>query len=138
MRKRAPSCHQAEGQGIDVGPNLATVATRSPEELLTHIIDPNREVAPQFLNYNVALQDGRVISGVIAEESANAISLRRAAGATDTVARREIDTMASTGISLMPEGLEKGLSHQDVANLIAFIRTIRAQPSPGAPPPPGR
>ncbi len=75
------TCHQAEGRGTDVGPNLATVAGRSPEELLVHILDPNREVAPNFVNYNVATEGGRVISGIIAEESAAALVLRRAEGA---------------------------------------------------------
>ena len=51
---------------------------------------------------------------------------RRAQGATDSVARDQIATIAATGVSLMPEGLEKDLSHQDLANLIAFVRSIRA------------
>jgi putative membrane-bound dehydrogenase-like protein len=123
--KVCATCHQAEGRGVDVGPNLATVASRSPEDLLTHILDPNREVAPNFVNYNVALDDGRVVSGIITLESANAISLKRAEAAADMIARDRIETISSTGVSLMPEGLEKGLSHQDLANLIAFIRSIR-------------
>ena len=124
--KVCATCHQAEGRGVDVGPNLATVASRSPEDLLTHMLDPNREVAPNFVNYSVALEDGRVVSGIITEESANAISLKRAEGATDAIARDQIETISSTGVSLMPEGLEKGLSPQDLANLIAFVRSIRA------------
>ena len=124
--KICATCHQAEGQGFDVGPNLATVANRSPEDLLIHILDPNREVAPTFVNYNVALVDGRVISGIIALESANAITLKRAQGASDSVARDQIATIAATGVSLMPEGLEKDLSNQDLANVIAFVRSIHA------------
>ena len=122
--KVCATCHQAEGRGAEVGPDLATVAGRSPEDLLTHILDPNRELAPSFVNYVVATEDGRVVSGIIALESANAISLKRAQGAIDVVARDQIETMASTGVSLMPEGLEKELSHQDLANLIAFVRSI--------------
>jgi putative heme-binding domain-containing protein len=127
--KTCATCHQAEGQGVAVGPDLATVANRSGEDLLTHILDPNREVAANFVNYHVALRDGRVVSGIIVEESANAISLKRAEGALDVVVRNEIESIASTGISLMPEGLEKGLSPEDMANLIVFVRSIRALPS---------
>jgi putative membrane-bound dehydrogenase-like protein len=123
--KVCATCHQAEGRGFEVGPNLATVASRSPEDLLTHILDPNREVAPNFVNYTVALTDGRVVSGIIAEESANAISLKRAEAAADVIVRGRIDAISSTGVSLMPEGLEKELSTQDLTNLIAFIRSIR-------------
>ena len=114
------SCHQAEGRGVDVGPNLATVSNRSEEDLLVHILDPNREVAPNFVNYNVATVEGRVISGIITEESANAIILKRSEGANDVIPRDQIETVQSTGVSLMPEGLEKGLSVQDFADLIAF------------------
>jgi putative membrane-bound dehydrogenase-like protein len=123
------TCHQAEGQGVDVGPNLATVAGRVAEDLLVHILDPNRELAPSFVNYNVATQDGRAFSGIIAEESAHAISLKRAQGATDVIARDQIETMASSGTSLMPEGLEQELSQQNLADLIAFIRSI-GSPAP--------
>jgi len=123
--KTCATCHQAEGRGIDVGPNLATVTNRSPDELLVHILDPNREVAPNFVNYNVATESGRVLSGIIAEESAGALVLKRAEGATDVIPREQIEAVSSTGISLMPEGLEKGLSHQDLADLIAFVRSIR-------------
>jgi putative heme-binding domain-containing protein len=126
FKKICATCHQAEGQGFDVGPNLATVANRSPEDLLIHVLDPNREVAPTFVNYNLALVDGRVISGIISLESANAITLKRAQGASDSVARDQIATIAATGVSLMPEGLEKDLSHQDFANLVAFVRSIQA------------
>ena len=132
--KTCATCHQAEGRGVDVGPNLATVTNRSPEDLLVHILDPNREVAPNFVNYNVATESGRVLSGIIAEESAGALVLKRAEGARDVIPREQIETVASTGISLMPEGLEKELSHQDLADLISFVRSIRSAlpaPSPG-------
>ena len=124
--KVCATCHQAEGRGIDVGPNLATVSGRSPEELLVHVLDPNREVAPNFVNYNIATVAGRVISGIITEESANAIVVKRSEGATDVIPREQIEQVKSTGVSLMPEGLEKGLTVQDIADLIAFMRSIRA------------
>jgi putative membrane-bound dehydrogenase-like protein len=132
--KVCATCHQAEGRGIDVGPNLATVTNRSPEDLLVHILDPNREVAPNFVNYNVATAQGRVISGIITEESASAIVVKRSEAATDVIPREQIEQVKSTGLSLMPEGLEKGLSVQEFADLIAFVRTIRATAPEAAAP----
>ncbi len=126
FQKTCATCHQAEGRGVEVGPNLATVTNRSGEELLVHILDPNREVAPNYVSYNVATAQGRVISGIISDESARAIVVRRAEGATDVIPRELIEAVASSGVSLMPEGLEKGLSVNDFADLIAFIRSIRA------------
>ncbi len=124
--KICATCHRAEAQGVDVGPNLATVTGRTAEDLLIHILDPNREVAPIYVNYNVATTDGRVVSGIIADESANAVTLKRAEGVTEIVTRPRIEEIASTGLSLMPEGLEKGLEPQAMADLIAYLRGIQA------------
>ncbi len=126
FRKVCATCHRAEGVGIDIGPNLATVAGRTPEDLLIHILDPNREVAPQYVNYNVALTDGRVLSGVIAEEGAGSITLKRAEGASDVLPRARIEAIKSTGLSLMPEGLEANLKPEDLADVIAYVRSIQA------------
>ncbi|WP_165066090.1 PVC-type heme-binding CxxCH protein [Paludisphaera rhizosphaerae] len=133
--KVCATCHRAEGLGVEVGPDLATVATRSPEDILTHVLDPNREVAANYLNYNVATADGRVISGIIASESAAALVLKRAEGVTEVVPREQIEQIASSGISLMPEGLEQDLKPVDFKDLIAFVRSIRsASPAPATAP----
>ncbi|MBX6312495.1 MAG: HEAT repeat domain-containing protein [Isosphaeraceae bacterium] len=132
FRQNCATCHRAEGEGTEVGPNLATVTARSPEDLLIHILDPNREVAPIYLNYTVATTDGRVLSGLIAEETAGSVTLKRAEGATDVVPRSRIEAMASTGLSLMPEGLERTIDPQAMADLLAYLRSIRAD---GATPP---
>jgi putative membrane-bound dehydrogenase-like protein len=124
-KQNCATCHRAEGQGAEVGPNLVTVADKSPEDLLIHILDPNREVAPQFLNYNVATSDGRLVSGLIAEETSTAVTLKRAEGVTEAIPRSRIEAIASTGLSLMPEGLERGLDPQQIADLIAFLRGLQ-------------
>ncbi len=135
--KACATCHRALGEGVEVGPDLATVAGRSADDLLLHILDPNREVAPNYVNYNVATTDGRTISGIIASETATTLTLKRALGTTDVVPRAQIETVASTGLSLMPEGLENGQTPQDLADLIAFLRSIPG--TTGSPPlPKGR
>ena len=126
FKKVCATCHKAGGStyGAEVGPNLQTVISRSPEDLLGHIIEPNREIAPQYINYSVAMKDGRVLTGMIASESSNAIVLKRAEGVMETVPRNQIEEVRSTGQSLMPEGLENGLKPQDFADLILFIKQI--------------
>jgi putative membrane-bound dehydrogenase-like protein len=125
FKKACATCHVAEGVGVEVGPNLVTIVGRTAEDLLIHILDPNREVAPAYLNYNVALADGRVLSGLIADESANSLTLKRAEGATDVIPRGQIEAVSSTGQSLMPEGLEKGLEPQDFADVIAYLKSLQ-------------
>jgi len=132
--KTCATCHRAEGRGSQVGPDLATVAGRTPEDLLIHILDPNREVAPNYLNYVVVMKDGRSLTGLIAEETAGAVTLRRAEGASDTIARGQIEEITSVGLSLMPEGLEQSLEPQALADLISFIRSLQPSANPSVAP----
>ncbi len=116
------SCHRVHGMGSDVGPPLETVLHRSIDELLVAILDPSREVAPNYQEYLAVLDDGRTVTGMIAEESPTTITLRRAGQQQDTIARAEVQELISTGKSLMPEGLERDIDLQQMADLLAFLR----------------
>src|SRR5262249_16506167 len=124
VAKHCATCHNAESEGRSVAPNLATVANLAPEELLIRVLDPNREVAPPYVSYVVATKDGRVHTGIIAEENANSITLRRSTSEGEVVFRSEIDEIRSTGLSLMPEDLETQLDPQAVTDVIAYIRGL--------------
>lgn len=123
--RECKTCHRLREEGFDVGPNLATILHRTPDELLTHILDPSREVAPNFLEYVVTLDDGRVLTGLMADETAVAVTLRRAENAQETVLRRNIDEIAASGKSLMPDGLEAKITLQEMADLLAFLQLKR-------------
>ncbi len=116
------TCHQHQGRGHRAGPDLSGVMGRAAEALLSDILDPNREVAPDFATIAVATRSGQVATGLLAEETATTLKLRRAQGVEETLLRSEIEQVRSTGQSLMPEGLEQGLGLQDMADLIAFLR----------------
>jgi putative heme-binding domain-containing protein len=120
--KNCLTCHRRQGQGHRVGPDLSGIAGRSPDALLSDILDPNRNIEPDFVVLTAATLRGQVFSGLLAEETATTVKLRRAEGLEDTILRSEIDQLRSTGQSLMPEGLEQSLSPQGMADLIAFLR----------------
>jgi putative heme-binding domain-containing protein len=120
-RRVCLNCHSLGGEGNDVGPALETIRHRTPEEVLLHVLDPNREVSPDFYEYVVVLKDGRVITGVIASETPTSLTLRRAGGAGETILRGDIDELRSTGKSIMPEGLEGQVTPQEMADLLAFL-----------------
>jgi putative membrane-bound dehydrogenase-like protein len=121
MRECA-TCHKIGDQGYEVGPNLATIRHRRPEEILIAILDPNREVGPNFLQYAVAMDDGRTLGGIIAEETASSLTLKRADNKQDLLLRTNVAEISGTGLSLMPEGLEKRITQLEMADLIAFLR----------------
>jgi putative membrane-bound dehydrogenase-like protein len=122
FEKACAGCHRVAGLGQDVGPDLAALTDQSPSALLTAILDPNREVDARYAAYAIALKDGRVTTGMIAAETASAITLKQQGGQTETVLRAAIDDLTTSGRSLMPEGLENDLSPADLADLIAFLR----------------
>jgi putative membrane-bound dehydrogenase-like protein len=119
------TCHRAGDIGKDVGPNLATIRGWNPDQVLINVLDPNREVAPNFMAYTVETKDGRTLFGLIAEEGAASLTLKRADGITDTILRSDIANISGTGLSLMPEGVEALVSIKQMADLIAFLLPAR-------------
>jgi putative heme-binding domain-containing protein len=122
--KICANCHRAENAGFEIGPNLSAMKNRGAEAILMNVLDPSREVNPQFVNYTCITNDGRSITGLLAAESATSITLRRAENQQDVVLRIDIDELRSTGLSLMPEGLEKQLDQQALADVIAYIMQL--------------
>jgi putative heme-binding domain-containing protein len=100
---------------------LAGVRNGGKEKLLTNILDPNREVPPNYFGYVVDTAEGESHTGLIVNETANSIILRQAMGTEVVVPRSRISRMQASRQSLMPEGLEEGLSHQNMADLMEFI-----------------
>jgi putative heme-binding domain-containing protein len=125
FEKTCITCHKAGGRGHEVGPDLATIQNRTPDELLTQILDPSRQVQPNYISYVIALDDGRVVSGLIAAESPTSITLKRAENVQETILRQNIEEINGTGKSLMPEGLEKNINRQDISDLIAYLLGLK-------------
>ncbi|MFO0821610.1 MAG: c-type cytochrome [Gemmataceae bacterium] len=121
--KNCAACHKLDGVGHDVGPNLlAVLGNKSGDDLLVSVFDPNREVDPRYLTYNVTTADERVLTGIVIAETPTSITLRRAEGAEDVILRTNLSLFRATTLSLMPVGLEKELKPQDVADLFAYLR----------------
>ncbi len=120
-RKSCAACHRLDNEGHAVGSDLAAVSDRSPQALLVAVLDPNRAVEDRYVNYLAATIDGRTFTGLLAAETAASITLRGQEGKEQVLLRRDLESLSSTGISLMPEGMEKDLSRQDLADLAAFL-----------------
>lgn len=127
--KTCANCHKVGDAGHAVGPELASVANKSPRDLLIALLDPSREAQPIYTNYSALLVDGRVVQGIIAAETASTVTFRRAEGKEDVILRDQIDELQSTGQSLMPVGIEKDVTAEQLADVIAFIKSI---PAPAA------
>ncbi len=124
--ERCSACHRSSGEGHLLGPDLVTVKTTGKEKMLINILDPNREVPPNYLAYLVETKNGDSVIGLIANETATSVTVRQPFGKEEAVLRANIQKMQSQEQSLMPEGLEAGLSHQQMADLLDYIATAQA------------
>ncbi|MBE2282951.1 MAG: c-type cytochrome [Prosthecobacter sp.] len=121
---RCMICHKAGANGFAVGPDLITVKTKGREALLEAILMPHKEVASQYIAYTVNTKDGQTIAGVISNDTASSMTLKMPGGAEKTLQRSEIKGSSSSGQSLMPEGLETGMTVVDMADLLSFIEGL--------------
>ena len=114
-------CHKVRELGVEVGPDLTTVANKPREQLIEAIFDPNRAVEQRNAATRVTKQDQAIIVGQLAAETPGNITLRLPGGADIVVLRSDIRELKTLTTSIMPEGLESVLSAQDVADVLAFI-----------------
>ena len=120
-KRECAKCHMYSGEGGKVGPDLTGMAAHPRSELLVHILDPSRSVEGNFLQYTVATRDGRVLNGLLAGETKTSVELLDAEGKKQTVLREEIEDLASSKKSLMPEGFEKSVPPEGLADLLQFL-----------------
>jgi putative heme-binding domain-containing protein len=121
FRKHCSVCHRLEEHGNIVGPDLRTVAGKSPGSLLLEIIDPNRNLDSRYLVYAATLKSGQTVAGIITSENATSLTLRQADGQERNLLRADLESLETTGKSLMPEGLEREINPQAMAHLLAYL-----------------
>jgi putative membrane-bound dehydrogenase-like protein len=121
FKKECLKCHMHSGEGGKVGPDLTGMAAHPKSELIVHILDPSRSVEGNFLQYTVSTTDGRILNGLLAGETKTSIDLLDAEGKKQTILRDDIDELASSKKSLMPEGFEKSIPPEGLADLLQFL-----------------
>ena len=122
FEQRCAACHQLGGVGQNIGPDLKSVRANGAEKMLVSIIDPNREVAPQYVLHKVySAKNRETIVGTIKYMSESGIVMSLPDGSESQFIRSAADLVESTGLSLMPAGLETGLSNSQMADLLAWL-----------------
>jgi putative heme-binding domain-containing protein len=121
--KSCAICHQVKGEGgIPFGPDLGTIQSWPASGIMANIIDPNQSISHGFDLWNVVLKNGESLQGVITAETPSSITVRNANGQVNTIAREEMASQKAMNMSAMPVGLEKDINHQEMADLLAFLK----------------
>ena len=125
FQKNCAICHRIGKIGVDVAPDISDSRTKKPLQILTNIIQPNRAIDNNYISYTVRTEDGQALTGILTSETATSVTLKQQEGKVSTILRSDIEQIRSTGLSLMPEGLEKNINHQDMADVISFVKNWR-------------
>lgn len=115
-------CHAYAGKGGQVGPDLTGVNNQPPDALLLHTLVPNYEVYPEYQSVVIRTKSGTTVSGRVASETENSLTLRTAFGSEESILRSNIESLTNSGMSLMPDGLEQTMTKEELANLIAYLK----------------
>ncbi|MGE5194611.1 MAG: PVC-type heme-binding CxxCH protein [Deltaproteobacteria bacterium] len=115
-------CHRIDAKGGAVGPDLSLVGRfRDPRALLEAVVFPSSTIVPEFRSYSIVTRDGKTASGMIVAETTDAIYLRTSQLAEIRLARKEIEEIAPSNVSIMPQGLEKTMTDQEFADLLEYL-----------------
>ncbi len=122
FRERACfTCHRVANEGVFVGAELFNIIQMPKEEVLLNIVAPNLFFMPNFQMFSAETGDGELHEGVMAGTTQTTVILRRATGLDTVLQKNDIQRLKGLNVSLMPEGLLEGLTHQQVADLLEFI-----------------
>ena len=119
--KRCASCHRFGDQGSQLGPDLGALGNKTPNSLLTAILDPSRDIDARYRNVLIETTDGLTVGGLLLEENASTIRLQVKPDQRATILRQDVDSLMTQSISFMPEGLEKELTVEDLRDLIRYL-----------------
>jgi putative heme-binding domain-containing protein len=115
-------CHKLDDEGNEIGPSLESISGKPDEGILMDILDPNGKIDPEYKLYLVTTSTGGSHAGVLANESATSLTLKRPDGKTDIILRKDIKTMTASEVSLMPANLHEQISPVEMADLVTFLR----------------
>jgi putative heme-binding domain-containing protein len=121
FRKNCGTCHELFGEGTRIGPELTTANRKDREALLANIVDPSAVVRREYINYTLLTVDGRVLTGMLAEQDAASVTILDAKNERTRIAREQIDELREAAASLMPDDILQKLTPQERRDLFGYL-----------------
>ncbi len=137
FNKLCAQCHKIYGEGQDVGPDITSNGRNDFNQLLSNVFDPSLVIGPGYQATTLATADGRVLTGLLAEDGKDRVVLKIQGGKLEIIPRDQIEQVKTADVSLMPEEIEKQLTPQEIADLFSFLCLDRPPSDPAAKTLPG-
>jgi putative heme-binding domain-containing protein len=126
MQAGCVACHRVKGQFIDFGPDLSLIGAKlSAEGLFTAILYPSAAIEHSFVGQTITTKEGQTLTGYPISETDTELTLRIAGGAATAVKKSSITKQEELKLSLMPPGLAGAIGPQGLADLVAWLQTLR-------------
>ena len=119
------ACHAVDGAGGQVGPDLSGIRNQPADAILLHVVAPDYEISAGYQAYVVETRDRRTLVGRLESEAPNSLTLRDGASQQHVILRSDVVSVSASTRSLMPPELERAMSEQDMADLIAWLKADR-------------
>lgn len=126
--KACAACHKLHGKGTPIGPDLTGAERKDRLKLIRNIVDPSSEVRPQYISHIAVTNDGRVITGLLAESTAQTITLLDAKNKRTLLNRADLEELRESTVSLMPEKLLDEMTDQQIRDLLAYLQSDGSDP----------
>ena len=134
-KSQCTKCHRVGNAGGNVGPNLTGIGGRlSTARIIESLLEPSRTVAPNYRVVNLELRTGRVVSGIVLSETSDVITIQSDQAQDQVISKSEIEVMQTQPQSLMPEGLEKTITVEEFADLVAYLSGLTTADATTGPP----
>jgi putative membrane-bound dehydrogenase-like protein len=131
-KKLCAQCHKIHGEGVEVGPDITSNGRSTFEQLLSNVFDPSLVIGAGYQAVTVETVTGRSLTGLLVEDSPARVVLKVQGGKQEVVARKDVERVQVSKLSLMPEDVEKQLGPQEIADLFAFLALDRPPGDPRA------
>ncbi len=120
------SCHRIQNDGKEVGPELTTIGKKlTRDQLLESILEPSKLIDPKYVTYLVETDDGRILTGLLLTKDANEVVIKDAQDKVIRIPSQQIEQLVPQRQSLMPDLLLRDMTAQQVADLLAYLGSLR-------------
>jgi len=125
-KAKCSTCHRIKQQGGQIGPDLSAIGRiRKDRDFLEAIVFPSSNFVREYEPHTLLTTNGITYSGIIARETNDALFIQQSTGKPIAISREDIESIRPSTVSIMPNGLEKALTEKELADIIAYLRTLK-------------